>query len=80
MVGDPSHGLSLPELEPQIGPYLNILALRDRLTGGDTLAAVLQIGAADAAGPMRRLPLAGRATGACLESRAPWDHPGTTRG
>jgi non-ribosomal peptide synthetase component F len=41
-IGTPVSARPLPELEPQIGPYLNILALRDRLTGGDTLASVLQ--------------------------------------
>jgi non-ribosomal peptide synthetase component F len=40
-IGTPVSARPLPELEPQIGPYLNILALRDHLTGADTLGAVL---------------------------------------
>jgi non-ribosomal peptide synthetase component F len=30
-----------PDLEPQIGAYLNIVALRDQVSGDDTLASVL---------------------------------------
>ncbi len=40
-VGTPVSARMQPELEPQIGPYLNILALRDRVTGDDTLTSVL---------------------------------------
>jgi amino acid adenylation domain-containing protein len=41
-VGTPVAGRVLPDLETQIGPYLNVLALRDRVGGDDTLASVLQ--------------------------------------
>jgi amino acid adenylation domain-containing protein len=40
-VGTPVAGRVLPALEPQIGAYLNIVALRDRISGEDTLASVL---------------------------------------
>ena len=40
-VGTPVAGRVQPDLEPQIGAYLNIVALRDRVSGEDTLASVL---------------------------------------
>ncbi|MEP7308331.1 MAG: amino acid adenylation domain-containing protein [Acidobacteriota bacterium] len=40
-VGTPVSTRIQPELETQIGPYLNILALRDRVSGDDSLASVL---------------------------------------
>jgi non-ribosomal peptide synthetase component F len=40
-VGTPVSARLQPELEPQIGPYLNILALRDQVTGDDSLMSVL---------------------------------------
>jgi non-ribosomal peptide synthetase component F len=41
-VGTPVAGRIQPELENQIGPYLNILPLRDSVAADDTFAAVLQ--------------------------------------
>jgi amino acid adenylation domain-containing protein len=40
-VGTPVAGRVQPDLEPQIGAYLNIVALRDHVSGEDTLASVL---------------------------------------
>jgi non-ribosomal peptide synthetase component F len=40
-IGTPVSARPQPELEVQIGAYLNILALRDRVAGEDTLASVL---------------------------------------
>ena len=39
VVGTP--GRELPELESQVGPYLNVLALRDRVAGDDRFDALL---------------------------------------
>ena len=41
-IGTPASLRFHADLEPQIGPYLNILALRDRVAGEDTLTTVLQ--------------------------------------
>ena len=40
-VGAPVAGRVQPDLEHQIGPYLNVLPLRDTISGDDTLATVL---------------------------------------
>jgi len=40
-VGSPVAGRVHPDLEPQIGAYLNIVALRDTVSGDDTMASVL---------------------------------------
>jgi amino acid adenylation domain-containing protein len=40
-IGTPVAGRVHPDLEPQIGAYLNIVALRDQVSGDDTLASVL---------------------------------------
>lgn len=40
-VGSPVAGRLLPELERQIGPYLNVVALRDTVTGADRYEALL---------------------------------------
>jgi amino acid adenylation domain-containing protein len=42
VVGTPVSARAQPELEHQIGPYLNVLPLRDRLAGDDTIAAVIE--------------------------------------
>ncbi|KWA69864.1 non-ribosomal peptide synthetase [Burkholderia ubonensis] len=41
VVGTPVAGRELPELEPQVGPYLNVLALRDRVAGDDRFDTLL---------------------------------------
>jgi|GEM_PF-132459 len=41
IVGTPVAGRVLPELEPQVGPYLNVLALRDTVSGSDRFDALL---------------------------------------
>jgi len=40
-VGSPVAGRVHPDLEPQIGAYLNIVALRDTVSGDDSIASVL---------------------------------------
>ena len=40
-VGTPVSARVQPELEVQIGPYLNVLALRDRVAGDDTMASLI---------------------------------------
>ncbi|MDP9587245.1 UNVERIFIED_ORG: amino acid adenylation domain-containing protein [Burkholderia contaminans] len=41
VVGTPVAGRELPELESQVGPYLNVLALRDRVAGDDRFDTLL---------------------------------------
>ncbi|ALX16880.1 non-ribosomal peptide synthetase [Burkholderia cepacia JBK9] len=41
VVGTPVAGRELPELEAQVGPYLNVLALRDRVAGDDRFDTLL---------------------------------------
>ncbi len=41
VVGTPVAGRVLPELEPQAGPYLNVLAVRDSVSGGDRFDTLL---------------------------------------
>ncbi|MFM0286809.1 amino acid adenylation domain-containing protein [Paraburkholderia megapolitana] len=41
VIGTPVAGRELPELESQVGPYLNVLALRDRVAGDDHFDTLL---------------------------------------
>nr|WP_241021262.1 non-ribosomal peptide synthetase [Burkholderia sp. Ac-20344] len=41
VVGTPVAGRELPDLESQVGPYLNVLALRDRVAGDDRFDTLL---------------------------------------
>ena len=40
-IGSPVAGRVRSDFEPQVGPYMNVVALRDRVQGADTFAAVL---------------------------------------